>query len=58
MASKLLIIALGHDIGKIYNAKQVADAIGSDTKESLYKQRPHESISKMIMLLPFGNNPC
>lgn len=50
MASKLLIIALGHDIGKIYNAKQVADAIGADTKESLYKQRPHESISKMIML--------
>lgn len=49
MAAKLLIISLGHDIGKINNAQRIEEALGT-IKEGLYTQKPHEAISKMILL--------
>lgn len=49
---KMVIIALGHDIGKIENINKVQEA--SSIEELIFKQNPHEKVSKLILLSLFA----
>jgi hypothetical protein len=49
--SKVIIIALAHDIGKIRNIKTITDT--EDFEEILYSQVSHEKMSKLLLVSMF-----